>query len=103
MAAADTLFMESWYELKGTDANFKVKVPVKAEWEKSETPWSNGGTIKKFIYSNNHAKSDLFYSVGYTVYPPNFVQNNKNNFFEQFIKSTQDQISGRIIDQRIVL
>lgn len=102
MAAADTLFMESWYELKGTDANFKVKVPVKGDWEKSETPWSNGGTIKKFIYSNNHAKSDLFYSVGYTVYPPTFVQNNKNNFFEQFIQSTQDQISGRIIDQRIV-
>lgn len=102
MAAADTLFLESWYELKGTDANFKVKVPLKGEWEQSETPWSNGGVIKKFVYTNNHAKSDLFYSVGYTVYPPTFVQNNKNNFFEQFIQSTKDQISGEIISQRIV-
>ena len=102
MAAADTLFLENWYELKGTDANFKVKVPIKTEWEYSETPWQNVGVIKKFIYSNNHAKSDLFYSVGYTVYPPTFVQNNKNNFFEQFIESTQNQISGRIISQRII-
>lgn len=102
MAAADTLFMEQWYDLKGSDANFKVRVPVKSEWVKAETPWSDGGVIKTFNYSNNHAKSDLFYSVGYTVYPPTFSQKNKNDFFEQFIKSTQDQISGQIIAQRII-
>ncbi len=102
MAAADTLFLEGWYDLKGTDANFKVKVPLKSEWIKTETPWSDGGVIKTFNYSNNHAKSDLFYSVGYTVYPPTFSQKNKNDFFEQFIKSTQDQISGKIIAQRII-
>jgi len=102
MAAADTLFLEGWHDLKGTDANFKVKVPLKSEWIKTETPWSDGGVIKTFNYSNNHAKSDLFYSVGYTVYPPTFSQKNKNDFFEQFIKSTQDQISGKIIAQRII-
>lgn len=102
IAAQDTLFLEGWYDLKGTDANFKVKVPLKSEWIKTETPWSDGGAIKTFNYSNNHAKSDLFYSVGYTVYPPTFSQKNKNDFFEQFIKSTQDQISGKIIAQRII-
>jgi uncharacterized protein YbaP (TraB family) len=102
IASQDTLFLEGWYDLKGTDANFKVKVPLKSEWIKTETPWSDGGAIKTFNYSNNHAKSDLFYSVGYTVYPPTFSQKNKNDFFEQFIKSTQDQISGKIIAQRII-
>ncbi len=103
MGAADTLFLEYWYELKGEDANFKVKVPIKGDWEKSETPWGNSGAvIKKYIYQNNHAKSDLFYSVGYTVYPPNFEQNNKDEFFNQFIKQTEDQLNGKLISQRII-
>lgn len=46
MAAADTLFMEYWFDLKGDGANFKVKVPIKGDWERSETPWSDGGVIK---------------------------------------------------------
>ena len=102
MAAADTLFLEYWHELKGDGANFKVKVPIKDDWEKSETPWSDGGVIKKYIYQNNHSKSDLFYSVGYTIYPPNFKQNNKDNFFNQFIKQTEDQLNGKLISQRII-
>ncbi len=102
LASADTLFLDYWYELKGTNANFTVMVPVKSDWEESETPWSDGGIIKKFIYQTNHAKSDLFYSVGYTVYPPTFVQNDKNNFFDQFITQTRDQLNGDIIAQRII-
>ncbi|MEZ5013931.1 MAG: TraB/GumN family protein [Chitinophagales bacterium] len=99
---ADTLFLEYWFDLKGTDANFKVRVPVKGDWEKTETPWITGGTIKNFIYQNNDAKSDLFYSVGYTIYPPNFEQNNKDNFFDQFIEKTGEQLNGKIMDQRII-
>lgn len=102
MAAADTLFMEYWFDLKGDGANFKVKVPIKGDWERSETPWSDGGVIKKYIYQNNHSKSDLFYSVGYTIYPPNFKQSNKDNFFNQFIKQTEDQLNGKLISQRIL-
>lgn len=102
MASADTLFLESWYELKGTDANFKVMVPVKEDWEETETPWVDAGTIKKFIYQTNHAKSDLFYSVGYTVYPPSFNQTDKNKFFNDFIDQTKDQLNGDIIAQRII-
>ncbi|HMZ89701.1 MAG TPA: TraB/GumN family protein [Chitinophagales bacterium] len=102
MQSADTLFMESWYELRGTDANFHVKVPVKGDWEESSTPWLEGGEIKKFVYQTNHAKSDVFYSIGYTVYPPSFKADDRDAFFNQFIQSTQDQISGQIISQRIV-
>lgn len=102
MAAADTLFLESWYDLKGEEANFHVKVPIQSKWEYSTTPWLEGGEIKKFIYQTNHAKSDLFYSVGYTVYPPSFNAGNRENFFEQFIEQTEMQISGQIIEQRVV-
>ena len=102
MAAADTLFLESWYDLRGEEANFHVKVPIKDDWEFSSTPWLDGGEIKKFIYQTNHAKSDLFYSVGYTIYPPTFMPGNRNSFFEQFIEQTQNQMNGQIIAQRIV-
>lgn len=102
MAAADTLFLESWYDLRGEEANFHVKVPVKDDWEFSSTPWLDGGEIKKFIYQTNHAKSDLFYSVGYTVYPPTFMASNRNTFFEQFIEQTQNNMNGQIVAQRIV-
>jgi len=102
MASADTLFLESWYDLRGEEANFRVKVPIKGDWEFTSTPWLEGGEIKKFIYQTNHAKSDLFYSVGYTVYPPNFMAENRNTFFEQFMESTRNQMSGDVIAQRVI-
>lgn len=102
MSGADTLFMEYWFDLKGIDANFKVKVPIKNDWEKTETEQRDGGIIKKYIYQTNHAKSDLFYSVGYTLYPPTFTQSNKSNFFDQFMEQTEGQINGKVIAQRIL-
>lgn len=102
MAAADTLFLESWYDLQGEEANFSVKVPIKGNWESSSTPWLDGGEIRKFTYQTNHAKSDLFYSVGYTVYPPSFKVNDRNVFFEQFIDQTKLSMNGEIVGQRII-
>ncbi len=102
MAAADTLFLESWYSLKGEEANFQVMVPAKANWESSVEPWGEAGEIRKFIYQTNHAKSDLFYSVGYTVYPPSFKINDRNVFFNQFIEATRNQMNGQIVGQRII-
>lgn len=67
MAAADTLFLESWYELKGTDANFKVKVPLKGEWEQSETPWSNGGVIKN-LYIPTTTQNPIYFIQWVTLF-----------------------------------
>ncbi len=100
-ASADTLFLEYWYDMKGTDANFRIRVPIKGEWEASVED-NLLGTIKQYIYQTNHAKTDLFYSIGYTVYPPTFSTPDKNTFYNDFLERSVNNIGGKPIAQRIV-
>jgi len=100
-AAADTLFLESWYDMKGAEANFKIKVPIKGEWEELITDTYNG-TIKQYTYQTNHARTDLFYSIGYTVYPPSFKTDNKNVFYNDFLERSVNKIGGKPLAQRII-
>ncbi len=99
--SADTLFLESWYDMKGTDANFKIKVPIKGEWEASVED-NILGTIKQYIYQTNHARTDLFYSIGYTVYPPTFSSPDKNSFYNDFLERSVNNIGGKPVAQRII-
>ena len=99
--ASDTLFLESWYRMKGADANFEVRVPIKGDWE-SIVEDNVLGTIKQYIYQTNHAKTDLFYSIGYTVYPPTFKAGDKNTFYNDFLERSVNNIGGKPLAQRII-
>lgn len=101
IATADTAFIRTWSRIYGEDGNVYITTPVKAEWETSVTNTPNGD-IKNYSYSVNHAKSDLFYSIGYTVYPPAFDPGNKADFFNDFIKRQIQKLKGELIAQRII-
>lgn len=98
---SDTLFLDNWYKLKGTDANFEVRVPIKGDWE-SIVEDNVLGTIKHYVYQTNHAKTDLFYSMGYTVYPPTFQPGDKNTFYNDFLERSVNNIGGKPLAQRII-
>lgn len=98
---SDTLFLGNWYKMKGADANFEVRVPIKGDWE-SIVEDNVLGTIKQYIYQTNHAKTDLFYSIGYTVYPPTFKAADKNTFYNDFLERSVNNIGGKPLAQRII-
>jgi hypothetical protein len=100
-ASADTSFLDYWYMMKGIEASFSVKVPVKLNWEETTTETLNG-PIKSYVYQTNHAKSDLYYSIGYTIYPPTFDAGNKNDFYNDFIYRSVRKLNGELISQRII-
>ncbi|MBC8046207.1 MAG: hypothetical protein H7Y00_05380 [Fimbriimonadaceae bacterium] len=100
-ANADTAFVKSWYDVRASDANCSIKVPVKSEWQEYNSTTSEG-SIKNYTYSGNHARSDLFYSVGYTVYPAGFDVGNKSDFFTDFVKRQAVKLKGEILSQRII-
>jgi uncharacterized protein YbaP (TraB family) len=99
--AADTSFLNEWYELRSNDAFFSIMMPEKAIWESSTTNSING-PIKTITSSTNHARSDLFYSIGYTIYPPNFDPEFRAPFFDDFVYRSARKWKGELLDQRII-
>lgn len=99
--AADTSFLDEWYDLRSNDAFFNIKFPEKVGWEESTTNSING-PIKTNTASTNHARSDLFYSVGYTIYPPNFNPEQKAPFFDDFVYRSVRKWKGDLLEQRII-
>jgi hypothetical protein len=100
-ANADTSFLKSWYSVRGSEGKCTVKTPVQAQWESSTTP-SPTGDIRQYTYAGNHAKSDLYYSFGYTIYPVGFDAGNKSVFFNDFVKRQAQKLKGEILAQRII-
>ena len=99
--AADTAFLNEWYDLRSNDAFFNIKFPENVSWEESTTNSING-PIKTNTASTNHARSDLFYSVGYTIYPPNFNPEQKAPFFDDFVYRSVRKWKGDLLEQRIL-
>lgn len=99
--ASDTLFLDSWYLLKGADANFSVRVPVKDTWTENSTQTSNG-LVKSYQYETNHAKSDLYYSVAYFVYPASFGVQNKADFYNDFVSRSVSKLNGQLVAERVI-
>jgi uncharacterized protein YbaP (TraB family) len=99
--AADTAFLSEWYELRSNDAFFSIMMPEKTTWESSTTNSING-PIKTVTASANHARSDLFYSIGYTIYPPNFDPEYRAPFFDDFVNRSARKWKGNVIDQRVL-
>ncbi|MFN3940858.1 MAG: hypothetical protein ACK4IY_09740, partial [Chitinophagales bacterium] len=100
-SAQDTSFLNSWYAVKSTDANLNVRVPVKTTWEETTTETING-TVKSSTMAMNHARSDLYYSVGYTIYPPNFDAGDKAVFFDDIVYRAVRKLKGDILAQRLI-
>ncbi|MFN0276428.1 MAG: TraB/GumN family protein [Chitinophagales bacterium] len=100
-ATADTTFLKNWYAIRGSEGKCNMKIPVQAEWESTITP-SPAGDIKSFSYSGNHARSDLFYSFGYSVYPQTFDAGNKTVFFNEYVKQQIIKLKGELLSQRLI-
>lgn len=100
-ATADTVFLNSWYTVRGSDGRCNIKMPVQAEWQNTTTP-SPSGDIKNYSYSGNHSKTDLYYSFGYTVFPSAFDAGNKTTFFSDFVKQQYIKLKGTVLAQRVI-
>jgi uncharacterized protein YbaP (TraB family) len=98
---SDTSFIHDWYELRSNDAFFTIKMPEKTKWEETLTESING-PIRTNTANVNHARSDLFYSIGYTIYPPNFNLDQKAAFFDDFIYRSIRKMNGSLLAQRII-
>lgn len=71
--------LNGWYKLQSTEANLKFRAPATNPWEETITETLNG-QVKSSTVAMNHARSDLYYSAGYTIYPPNFDPGDKAIF-----------------------
>jgi hypothetical protein len=98
---SDTSFISDWYELRSNDAFFTIRMPEKTKWEETLTESING-PIRTNTANVNHARSDLFYSIGYTIYPPNFNLDQKAAFFDDFIYRSIRKMNGNLLAQRII-
>ncbi len=97
----DTSFISEWFELRSNDAYFSIRMPEKTKWEETLTESINGN-IKSVQAQVNHARSDLFYSIGYTIYPPNFDPGIRADFFDDFVYRSIRKINGQLVTQRII-
>lgn len=98
---ADTAFLKDWFSIVSPDGSCRIRMPVKSDWIVNESETVNG-KIKSSSYSGNHAKSDLFYSFGYTVYPEGFQNQVKADFFNDFVSRQVFKLKGELLNQRII-
>lgn len=100
-SAQDTTFLNSWYTLQSTEADLKFRAPANSPWEETITETLNG-QVKSSTVAMNHARSDLYYSAGYTIYPPNFDPGDKAMFFDDIIYRAVRKLKGDLLAQRLI-
>lgn len=99
--AQDTSFLNGWYNLQSTEANLKFRAPAISPWEETVTETLNG-QVKSSTIAMNHARSDLYYSAGYTIYPPNFDPGDKAMFFDDIVYRSVRKLKGDLLAQRLI-